>query len=177
MKRKFPFTTVIPLFAAGTIFTIIKKLPNCSMDIHHLVNLHTRIHPSPHPLTSSHCTIITYYILHLIVHNRFQQNGRFFRRTRHIPKHIPTRKPKATAHTMNVLNGIIIAERRERSEANNHVLFEIPRYLYIYNIYMSVCTCIAQDRAHLTQVLSRRPLCIWNTGCCLEHHFEESPFR
>ena len=24
----------------------------------------------------------------------------------------------------------IIAERRERSEANNRVLFEIPRYLY-----------------------------------------------
>ena len=44
-------------------------------------------------------------------------------------------------------------------------------------IYMSVCTCIAQDRAHLTQVLSRRPLCIWNTGCYSEHHFEESPFR
>ena len=74
---------------------------------------------------------------------------------------------------------ILIAERRERSErseANNRVLFEIPRYLYIY-IYMSVCTCIAQDRAHLTQVLSRRPLCIWNTGCCSEQYFEESPFR
>ena len=159
MKRKFPFTTVIPLFAAGTI---IKKLPNCSMDIHHLVSLHTRIHPSPHPLTLSHCTIITYYILHLIVHNRFQQNGRFFRRARHIPKHIPTRKPKVTAHTVNVLNDIIIGERcecSERSEANNRVLLEIPRYLYIY-IYMSVCTCIAQDRAHLTQVLSRRTLCI-----------------
>ena len=31
--------------------------------------------------------------------------------------------------------GIIFAERRERSErseANNRVLFEIPRYLYIY---------------------------------------------
>ena len=26
----------------------------------------------------------------------------------------------------------IFAERRERSEANNRVLFEIPRYLYIY---------------------------------------------
>ena len=26
----------------------------------------------------------------------------------------------------------IIAERRERSEANNRVLFEIPRYLYVY---------------------------------------------
>ena len=57
----------------------------------------------------------------------------------------------------------LIAERRERSErseANNRVLFEIPRYLYIYiyiyiymYIYMSVCKCIVQDRAHLTQVL------------------------
>ena len=31
----------------------------------------------------------------------------------------------------------VVAERRERSErseANNRVLFEIPRYLYIYNI-------------------------------------------
>ena len=28
--------------------------------------------------------------------------------------------------------GAIIAERRERSEANNRVLFEILRYLYIY---------------------------------------------
>ena len=75
---------------------------------------------------------------------------------------------------------LLIAERRERSErseANNRVLFEIPRYLYIYIIYMSVCTCIAQDRGHLTQVLSRRPLCIWNIGCYSEHHFEESPFR
>ena len=74
----------------------------------------------------------------------------------------------------------IIAERRERSKANNRVLFEIPRYLYIYiyiYIYMSVCKCIVQDRAHLTQVLSRRPLCIWNTGCCSAHYFEESPFR
>ena len=37
---------------------------------------------------------------------------------------------------------VIIAERRERSErseANNRVLFEIPRYLYIYNIYIYVC--------------------------------------
>ena len=76
----------------------------------------------------------------------------------------------------------IIAERRKRSEANNCVLFEIPRYLYRYidiyvYIYMSVCKCIVQDRTHLTQVLSRRPLGIWNAGCCSEHHFEESPFR
>ena len=71
----------------------------------------------------------------------------------------------------------MVAERRERSErseANNRVLFEIPRYLYIY---MSVCKCIVQDRAHLTQVLSRRPLRIWHTGCCSALHFEESPFR
>ena len=78
----------------------------------------------------------------------------------------------------------LVAERRERSErseANNRVLFEIPRYLYIYiyiYIYnMSVCKCIVQDRAHLTQVLSRRPLRIWHTGCCSAHHFEESPLR
>ena len=43
------------------------------------------------------------------------------------PSHAPTR--------------CIIAERRERSErseANNRVLFEIPRYLYIY-IYIYIC--------------------------------------
>ena len=36
----------------------------------------------------------------------------------------------------------IIAERRERSErseANNRVLFEIPRYLYIYILYIIIC--------------------------------------
>ena len=36
----------------------------------------------------------------------------------------------------------IIAERRERSErseANNRVLFEIPRYLYIYIYNIYVC--------------------------------------
>ena len=72
----------------------------------------------------------------------------------------------------------VIAERRERSETNNRVLFKIPRYLYIYiYIYMSVCKCIVQERAHLTQVLSRQPLCIWNTGCCSAHYFEESPIR
>ena len=48
--------------------------------------------------------------------------------------------------------------------------------IYIY-ICLSVRKCIVQDCAHLTQVLSRRPLCIWNTGCCSAHHFEESPFR
>ena len=96
---------------------------------------------------------------------------------------------------------IIIAERREhskRSKANNRCLFKIPQYLYIYCIYMyiclyifvyilhilyilymSVCSCIAQDRAHLMQVLSRRPIvhCAFDTGCCSEHHFEESPFQ
>ena len=69
---------------------------------------------------------------------------------------------------------VIIAERRERSEANNRVLFEIPRYLYIY-IYIYVCLQV--HCAHLTQVLSRRPLRIWHTGCCSAHHFEESPLR
>ena len=67
---------------------------------------------------------------------------------------------------LGIVLTVIFAERRERSErseANNRVLFEIPRYLYIYNIYiyMSVCTCIAQDRAHLTQVLVGH--------CALEH--------
>ena len=38
---------------------------------------------------------------------------------------------------------------------------------------MSVHKCIVQDRAHLTQVLSRRPLCIWDTVCCSAHHFED----
>ena len=41
---------------------------------------------------------------------------------------------------------------------------------------MSVCTCIAQDRAHLTQVLTSA-IVHWNTGFCLERYFEESPFR
>ena len=40
-------------------------------------------------------------------------------------------------------------------------------------IRMSVCTCIAQDHAHLTQVLSRQPI----VHCLSEHHFEESPFH
>ena len=40
---------------------------------------------------------------------------------------------------------VIIAERRERSErseANNRVLFEIPRYLYIY-IYIYIYICLS----------------------------------
>ena len=46
--------------------------------------------------------------------------------------------------SMHVYIIIIIAERRERSErseANNRVLFEIPRYLYIYIyiIYIYIC--------------------------------------
>ena len=39
----------------------------------------------------------------------------------------------------------VIAERRERSEANNRVLFEIPRYLYIY-IYI----CLSARALHKT---------------------------
>ena len=38
-------------------------------------------------------------------------------------------------------NIIVIAERRERSEqseANNRVLFEIPRYLYIYTVWPEI---------------------------------------
>ena len=43
---------------------------------------------------------------------------------------------------------VVIAERRERSErseANNRVLFEIPRYLYIYiyiYIYVYIYVCL-----------------------------------
>ena len=63
-------------------------------------------------------------------------------------------------------------------------ILSVHYLLYIYMqgikfnkyIYMSVCTCIAQDRAHLTQVLTSA-IVHWNTGCCLDHHFEESPFR
>ena len=76
-----------------------------------------------------------------------------------------------------IYHNTIIAERRERSErseANNRVLFEIPRYLYIY-ICLSA-TCIAQDRAHLTQVLSRRPLCIWNTAAVRSTTSRSRPF-
>ena len=47
-----------------------------------------------------------------------------------LPKSLP---PTHTVH--------IIAERRERSEANNRVLFEIPRYLYIY-IYIYIYVCL-----------------------------------
>ena len=40
----------------------------------------------------------------------------------------------------------LVAERRERSErseANNRVLFEIPRYLYIYiYIYIYIYVCL-----------------------------------
>ena len=45
---------------------------------------------------------------------------------------------------------------------------------------MSVCTCIAQDRVHalymqvLAGLLSSQPIVLWNSGCCSEHHFEES---
>lgn len=62
MKRKIRFTAVIPLFAASTI---INKLPNCPMGIHHLVNLHTgqvHIHSSTHPPTH----IVTLHYRHLL---------------------------------------------------------------------------------------------------------------
>ena len=46
----------------------------------------------------------------------------------------------------------LIAERRERSErseANNRVLFEIPRYLYIY-IYIYIYICLSARALHKT---------------------------
>ena len=57
----------------------------------------------------------------------------------------------------------------KRSEANNCGLFEILRYLYL-----SVCTGIAQDRAHLMQVLY-----ITSAHCALSFGTlaAESPFR
>ena len=60
--------------------------------------------------------------------------------------------------------------------SSDYCQFVIYIYIYIY-IYMSVRKCLVQDRAHLMQVLSRWPLCIWNTGCCSARHFEESLFR
>ena len=62
-----------------------------------------------------------------------------------------------------------VAEQRERSELSGPIIAVYSRFY----IYVSVCTCIAQDRAHLTQVLSRRPI----VHCPSEHHFEESPIR
>ena len=45
----------------------------------------------------------------------------------------------------------IIAGRRERSEANNCVLFEIPRYLYIYIIlYMYIYKSLSARALHKT---------------------------
>ena len=61
-------------------------------------------------------------------------------------------------HSDHTINHWQAASMSERSEANNRGLFEIPRYLYMY-MCVSVCTCIAQDRVHLSQVLARRPLC------------------
>ena len=55
---------------------------------------------------------------------------------------------------------IIIAEQHEHSEANNRVLFEIQRYLYIY-IYVHL-------RVHCTRPCT--PYASPNVGhCALEH--------
>ena len=48
-------------------------------------------------------------------------------------------------------------------------------YIYIY-IYMSVCKCIAQDCAHLTQVLLRRPLCIGTQAAVRRTTLRSRPF-
>ena len=53
----------------------------------------------------------------------------------------------------------VIAEQRERSEANNRVLFKIPRYLYIYKIiylyiyifiYIYIYICLSARALHKT---------------------------
>ena len=65
-------------------------------------------------------------------------------------------------------NIIVIAERRERSEqseANNRVLFEIPRYLYIYIyllLYMNnsvITNKHAATSAKRTNLSSHSPRC------------------
>ena len=57
-----------------------------------------------------------------------------------IPERLASIRAVVLAFTANKRTLSIIAQRRERSEANNRVLFEFPRYLYIYiYIYMSVC--------------------------------------
>ena len=55
------------------------------------------------------------------------------------------------------LLNLYLLERRERSEANNST---IPCTPYTSPITSAHCA-----------------LCVRNTGCCSEHHFEESPFR
>ena len=51
---------------------------------------------------------------------------------------------------------LVIAERRERSEANNRVLFEIPRYLYIY-------ICLSASALCKTVHTLRKS---YHVGCC-----------
>ena len=75
---------------------------------------------------------------------------------------------------------VLVAERRERSEAKNNSLFETTQYFI--NIYMYIR--LSARALHKTMHALRKsyyvgPLCIVlrNTGCCSEHHFEESPFE
>ena len=65
-----------------------------------------------------------------------------------------------------LLCGLVVAERRERSErseANNRVLFEIPRYLYIY-IYIYIYICLSASALCKSVCLSvtyrNRPNCV-----------------
>ena len=84
----------------------------------------------------------------------------------------------------------MIAEQCERSEANNLSIRDSVIYIYIYNYiyhgisnidiyilcYMSVCTCIAQDRVHIKPVLSRRPLCISTLAAVRSTTLRSRPF-
>ena len=60
----------------------------------------------------------------------------------------------------------IIAERRERSEANNRVLFEIPRYLYIYN-YIYIIIYLSASALRKTVHTLRKSYYVGH--CALEH--------
>ena len=62
------------------------------------------------------------------------------------------------------------AERRERSEANNRILFEIPRYLYIYiyiclSFHVMSCHCAFGTQAAVqSTTLRSRPFARWPTA-------------
>ena len=69
--------------------------------------------------------------------------------------------------SLGPLDNRIIAERRERnerSEANNRILFEIPRYLYIY-IYIYIC--LSAHALHKTVHTLRKSYHVGH--CALEH--------
>ena len=78
---------------------------------------------------------------------------------------------------VNRLPPLLIAEQRERREANTRSIQDSAIFVYIY-IYLSALAL--HKTAHtLHKSYHVDPLCIAlrHTGCSLRHHFEESPFR